>query len=407
MRLLVGAATAAALCVLAGGAAASAAPAEEKTGETGSAAEAPAPEFPRVAMREILGVIAFALPRSLDPARFGAPDKRAETLDSLLVLARDAEQIEAHGAERGEGFRHLSRALAQDAREVARRYEDGRFDESGFLLQRLTENCMACHSRLYSDRDSPLGKHLVEQMELTGLSGSELARLQTATRQFEAALETWEGLFKNPDVTPAQMDLMGWLADYLTVCVRVRGDESRALETLRALAAREDVPDWLERDLGAWIRALESLRVPTETGPDGSALARARTLIVQAEKLREVPADHTGLVHDLVASSLLHRYTEERLRRGSDVAEAYYWLGVAESRIDRSYWLSQADLYLETAIRMAPAEPFAKDALELLRARTVAGYTGSAGTHLPSDVQAKLDELAALVAARPEREPGP
>jgi tetratricopeptide (TPR) repeat protein len=399
MRVVIGAAAGALLCALALGAPTRAA---EPGAERAAAADAgaPAAEFPRVAMREILGVIAFALPRSLDPARFGASEKRAETLDLLRVLARDAEQIEGHGAERGEGFRHLSRQLAADAREVARRYEEGRYDESGFLLQRLTENCLACHSRLYSDRDSPLGRSMVEQMELEGLSSAERARLQAATRQFEAALETWEALFQSPDVSPAQMDVMGWLADYLTVCVRVRGDEQRALETLRRIQARDDVADWLKRDLAAWIRALESLRAPEGgTEPDGSALARARKLIQQAEKLREVPADHTGLVHDLVASSLLYRYTESRPRQGRDVAEAYYWLGVAESRIDRSYWLSQADLYLETAIRMAPAEPFAADALALLRQRTTEGYTGSAGTHVPADVQAKLDELQALVAA--------
>jgi hypothetical protein len=366
-------------------------------GLLGAAAQ---PDFPRIAMREILGVIAFALPRSVDPARFGASEKRAETLEQLRVLADDAEQIQAHGAQRGEGFRVLSRALAEDAREVARRYEAGRYAESGFLLQRLTENCLACHSRLHSDRDSGLGRSLVEQMQLSGLSSPELARLQAATRQFDASLGTWEALFASPDVAPAQMDLMGWIADYLTMCVRVKGDERRALETLRKLAARDDVSDWLQRDLAAWIRALESLRAP-EPGSEtnGSTLARARAMIRDADKLRDSPGEHTGLVNDLVASSLLHRYTEERPTEGRDVAEAYYWLGVAESHIESSYWFSLADQYLETAIRIAPGEPFAADALGLLRQRTVEGYTGSAGTNIPPDVQARLDELAGLIAA--------
>jgi hypothetical protein len=81
------------------------------------------------------------------------------------------------------------------------------------------------------------------------------------------------------------------------------------------------------------------------------------------------------------------------------VAEAYYWLGVAESHIESSYWFSLADQYLETAIRLAPGEPFAANALALLRQRTVEGYTGSAGTNIPPDVQARLDELAGLIAA--------
>lgn len=399
MRPMPRAALAAALALALPTAAGATPPAEPAPAATeGTAGDA----FPRATMREILGVIAFALPRSLDPARFGATQEHEKTLAMLRVLARDADALQGHGAERGEGFRHLSAALARDAREVVRRYEDGRYDESGFLLQRLTENCLACHSRLYSDRDSPLGGQLVKEMQVAGLTLSERARLEAATRQFEPALATWEELFRSGDVTPAQIDLMGWIADYLTVAIRVKGDSARALETLRALAARSDVPDWLARDLAAWIKALEDLRAGgAGSAADGSRLARARALIAQAEKLREAPADHTGLVHDLVASSLLHRYTETQPHGGRDVAEAYYWLGVAESRIDRSYWLSQADLYLETAIRMAPSAPFAKDAFALLSERTVAGYTGSAGTYVPPDVQAKLDELKALVSAKP------
>ena len=353
--------------------------------------------FPRGAMHEIFDAIAVALPASLDPARFSDPARRESVLEALRALSLNAEDLEAHGAGRGESFRHLSASLARNAREVTRRYEDGRYEEAGFLLQRLSEDCLACHARLPSDRNSPLGDRLVREMELEGLSPPERARLHTAMRQFDAALDTWEALFAAQDVSPAQLDLMGYLGDYLTVCIRVVGDSSRALATLHRLSARSDVPDWLVRDIGAWTRTLEALRARGIDSDDGSVLERARTLIREADALRQVPADNTGLVHDLVASSLLYRYTESRPWRGRDVAEAYYLLGLAESRIDRSYWLSQADFYLETAIRMAPQEPFARDALALLEERTAAGYTGSAGTHIPADVQQNLDALRALV----------
>ena len=364
-------------------------------GDAGS--REPSAAFPRAAMQEIFSALVFALPRSMDPHRFGDPNERERILAALGALSDRAGQLEIHGAARGEGFRYLAAALARDALDVRSRYEAGRIDEAAFLLQRITEDCLACHARLPSSGDAALSARLAERIPLEELDRPERARLLAATRQFEAALDTWEELFFDPDVPLARHDRMGYFADYLTVAIRVQGDLARALATLRRLAARPDVPDWVTPDFAAYIAALEELHERGLGDGDGSALGRARSLIAEAEALRDVPADRTGLVQDLVASSLLYRFTESRPWKGRDVAEAYYWLGVAESRIDRSYWRSQADFYLETAIRMAPREPFARDAYARLAERTRAGYTGSSGTHVPPDVQRRLDELRALV----------
>jgi tetratricopeptide (TPR) repeat protein len=348
----------------------------------------------RAAMQEILQAIAFALPRSMDAEAFGRPEERERISKALAQLASESGSLEQHAAARGAGFQHLGENLAADAREVEQRYNAGRTQEAAFLLQRLTENCIACHSRLPSRGDSDLSRRLMSDMAEVQLSPPERARLETATRQFDAALSTYEELFRSSQTTPAQLDLMGYLADYLTVALRVKGEAPRVVATLETLQQREDVPEWLERDLKVWI---ETLRAKGPPGGEGTALERARRLLAESDALRDVPADQTGLVHDLLASSLLYRYTEEHPQGGADVAEAYYLLGVIEARVDRSYWLSNADFYLETSIRMAPRAPFALDAYSLLAEHTEEGYTGSAGTYVPPDVQARLDELKTLV----------
>ena len=60
---------------------------------------------------------------------------------------------------------------------------------------------------------------------------------------------------------------------------------------------------------------------------------------------------------------------------------------------------SQTEPLLETAIRIGPGEAYAPDALALLEEFVVAGYTGSAGTHVPPDERRRLDELADLIEA--------
>jgi len=350
-------------------------------------------------MRAIMAILAYVLPRSMDPSRFADPEDSQAIGSALHSMAERADDLETHGVERGSGFRHLAEVLARDVREADRRFRDGRIEESAFLVQQLTENCLACHARLPSTSDTTMGQRLVEEMDLEGLTLPERARLQMATRQFSASLDTWEKIFASPNTTPAQLDRMGYLGDYLTLCIRVTGDPQRALATLRRLATRPDTSDWVAKDLAAWIDTLEELQTRgLETG-DGSGLETARELLNEGDRVRERPADKTGLVYDLVASSLLYRYTESRPWGGHHVAEAYYLLGVAESRIDRSYWISQSEFYLETAIRMAPDAPFARQAYDHLEKMTLQGYTGSSGVHLPDDVREKLEALEKLIDA--------
>ena len=113
-----------------------------------------------------------------------------------------------------------------------------------------------------------------------------------------------------------------------------------------------------------------------------------------------LPTDRAALVHYVVASTILHRYIESHPIGGPDIAEAYYLLGLTESRVGRAYWVSQADFFLETAIRMAPKQPFAEQAYALLEEETILEWSGSSGIHLPANVEQRLSELRELIDER-------
>jgi hypothetical protein len=121
-----------------------------------------------------------------------------------------------------------------------------------------------------------------------------------------------------------------------------------------------------------------------------------------ASQLRRFPADRAGLVHDLVASGLLHRAVSAAGKPTTDSAEAYYLLGVTELRIGSSQWLTEPEAYLEAAIRAAPGSPPARRAYVVLEESTLLGYTGSGGEgELPPEVASWLTELRGLALRRP------
>jgi hypothetical protein len=214
-----------------------------------------------------------------------------------------------------------------------------------------------------------------------------------ATRQFERALAAQEAMLSSPEFDVNSIDLLGYLDDYLEVCVRVKGDFERPARALEAFAKRKDLRPGLRDDVNHWIADLRELRArgPIEGLPAG------RRLVEEAEASEQ--GARALLVRYEAASGTLHRFVASLPERDPRAAEAYYWLGVIESRIGRSFWLSQTEPYLEAAIRLAPGDPVAQKAYDLLEEFTISGYSGSSGDHVPEDVQAWLDELSGLITA--------
>jgi len=112
------------------------------------------------------------------------------------------------------------------------------------------------------------------------------------------------------------------------------------------------------------------------------------------------PLDRAGLVPCMVSSALLHQHLRRARPAGGELAETLYLLGACETHFAATSWVSEADLLLESAIRAAPASAVARRAFPTLEAHVVAGYTGSAGVHVPGDVADRLRSLRALAQGR-------
>jgi hypothetical protein len=220
-------------------------------------------------------------------------------------------------------------------------------------------------------------------------------RLAVAARQFDTALASCETLFQSSDIPAAQIDLMAIFEDHLRIAIRVRHDFPRTIRTLEAFQIRPDVPRYLSQHLTAWIEALRALQ--TESRHKNELLTQARALIQQGQDRNRFLADRQGLVHFMLASSLLHRFVDSDAKTKPQLAEAYYLLDVTESYMPRTSWISDTDFYLETAVRTAPSSSFGQQAFAFLEEYLIMGYSGASGLLLPSDIQQRLDDLRALV----------
>jgi tetratricopeptide (TPR) repeat protein len=358
----------------------------------GTPAEDEAKRKTRETMQRMYASVRDLLPLSMDEAGFRDPANRNRVRLSLQTLSENASVLAEHSRTEEAGFAFVGRSLVHGTREIRDLYDRGAFEETRFLLQEITENCIACHAKLPSPTpDTPLSRDFVDQESFSGLSRLARAQILFATRQFDAALETWEETFASAEENPAAM--LGPLTDYLVVCLRVKGDFERPVPILLRFTRRPDLWRHLRSDVEFWIASIPRL---AERG-EPPTVESARTLLDEARGVILFPADRRALVHYVVASGILNRYVESHADDGRDLGEAYYLLGVVESRIGRAYWLGQAGFYLETSIRLAPGEPFAEQAYGLLEEEVVLEYTYNDGVHIPEEVAERLAELRNLI----------
>jgi hypothetical protein len=348
-------------------------------------------EQTRAAMDEIFGAVRTLLPLSVQGGGFARPEHRESVRGALETLADGAAALAEHAAGGSAGVRYLARSLERDSRDALRQY-DSHPERAQFFARQAAEYCIDCHAERPSPQDSPLTQGFVDSAAFDSLSTLERADLQVATRQFDAALGTYETLFLSASVRPAE--LLDPLISYLTVSIRVKNDFERPRTLLRQFARRADLWQQLRSDTKAWIDALGKLQVYRDREPE---LAAARELIQQARAQMPSPMDRRAIVHYVTASSILHRYVDVHPAPSAKAAEAYWLLGLTECYIGRNYWVSQADFFLETAIRMAPDQKFAVDAYALLEDQTVRAFFGSGMPQLPPDVMRRLAELKALI----------
>lgn len=347
-------------------------------------------------MQQLFRDLSVVYRLSLDKDQFEDPTNREQILTTLYGLAANAEQLGAHGTELKANQDFLRRSLVRDTNEAVMRFRQGQFEGSRFLLDELTKSCFSCHTRLPESRQFELGEDFLENIRIETLTEENRARLQVAMRQFDAALDTYEAMFASPVYSAGRIAVSGAFENYLKICLRVKNDYKRAIDTFEEFRTRPDLPQYLDARLERWIADLVELK-KGECKKQPDPLHRGRVLVRDAQYRSTFPNDPQGLVRFVSASGCFHRYLQSAPDDPERLAETYYLLGVTESYVSPSYWRSETDFLLETAIRIAPTSVYGRMAYNFLEEYTVSGYTGSSGVNVPPDVQDRLDELRELV----------
>lgn len=325
------------------------------------------PDVTRVTMRGIFTAFTNVYSYSLNMDYFSDRRNRDTVVASLEALVSNTSELRNHGGGLDRSFDYLRKALAGDAEEALKRYQEQEYLGSQFMLNKLMENCAMCHTRLSSDQAFDVGAEFLKKIRARELSPIDRVNVEVAARQFGDALATYEEILASSRMPAEGLILTGAVEGFLRICIGVKNDTERPARTLDAFARRNDLPSDLRRQAETWVRDLRMLDL---TKAKGHEIDIARGLVGDIQVSNRPSQDRTDLVRMIAANSLVRRHVQSLSSYDAGAAEAYYLLAVTESRASRSYWSAEVDFLLEQAVRSAPKTDNARKALSVLEERS-------------------------------------
>lgn len=309
------------------------------------------------------------------------PAQRELIAKELAKLESVPHAFDAPGQAQEPGAAAVASLFSRYAATTRQLVDAGDLATVGHRVRTMSGLCFACHTRERVPLDF---KDAEKRFQGLALSPLERGRVLAATRQFDEALAAWAPVLAGPNV---ELDYARALEDSLTILVRVKGDAAATAALLDGALKRDGLPAVTRTALEAWRREVQAWQGEKFDATKASSDA----LLAKAEKLAKQGSDVALLRAAAYASQALSM-RPKHARRG----EALWVLAQSAERV-RSPLLWDLDLlYLEACVRENPKTPLARRCVGRLGERLTLGFTGSSGTNIPPDEQARLDELRAL-----------
>lgn len=288
--------------------------------------------------------------------------------------------------------------LQESLTRALRSFESGQLDYSRSVAKASLNYCFQCHSVTHEGSSAAWDLDQLQQLNLAPL---EKADLLVATRKYDKALTYMEGLLSSEDfLKNYAFDFESLLRRYLALIIRVENAPTRALKELNKILNHGDTPHYIVEQAEGWRASLATWQ--KERKPD---LKTASALFAQVEKhyaraagIQHYEKDHAGDVEYLRATELLHQGMK-LLKAPSDKAHALFLLGRAYEVLDELGSWNLHETYYEACIDTDPSGSLASRCYGRLEASLIMGYSGSSGTHLPTEEKERLKRLKAKLGA--------
>jgi hypothetical protein len=321
----------------------------------------------------------------------------------LSELAHDLTKPKSDAPDHDPSIQILGNLFADESARAYRLLKTGKAPQRAYareLLQTLPGYCIACHTRTQS---GPSFTDLPLNSTLKDLRSVEKGRFFAATRQFNRAIDEFGKVISEPGAANQRFgDWQESVRNSLGIAVRMKQDPALALKIVDQVLSTQSVPYFMKQDALTWKSSIEEWQKETSRQIDSEEgiYAEAVRLLAKAQQAQKFPADRAADILYLRASAAVHRLLQ--LGKGAKhTNEGYLMAGLCYDVL-KTYQLGELhEIYFESCIRSSPHSNLAQTCYKRYEQAIYDGFTGSAGTDIPGDIEQKLNDLEALALPTP------
>ncbi len=280
----------------------------------------------------------------------------------------------------------------------------GQLQAARMILRDTSSYCIQCHTQSSNGPNFPKMKL---DFPTDSLTPREKADLYVSLRRFDQALNEFSNIID--DKKFAAEHVFEWelaARSAVAISVKVEKDPNKTLTLVRKIAANPNTPQFVKESVAPWEASVQEWRreykplliAPPET------LRSVEKMILKAQAKQKYPLDHSQDILFFRASGILHDLLSFHTADDEIKARALYLSGmVSENTRDLNFWTLH-ETYYELCIRTVAHTDLARLCFDRLNNSMIIGYSGSAGTSIPLEIQTKLNDLKLLSAGLPNPE---
>lgn len=278
-------------------------------------------------------------------------------------------------------LRFVATQFADELQNAEENFNAGWSDYSRRQLIKVTSYCLECHTRM---RDGPsFNPENSMRNYLTQLPLASRIEYMIAFRQFEPAYNlVIENLKRDDGEKKIDLDSERVARLGLLVAVQYMQDPMKAEKLIQVIEKNSNLPEYLKKANRLWKKSLTAWDINSklETLPEVRALYNRRVSDVE----------------DLVAIPALLNLLTTPLSR-DELGETLYLTGQSYENLHRFSFISLHENYYESCVRQAPHTKWGGLCYKKLSNLIIEGYSGSSGTHIPPDINMKLQNLKKVI----------
>lgn len=326
------------------------------------------------------------------PATLADRDLISKQISNMLA---HVERVAVTVAPRADTYQISYQALALQLKQVQQELARGRDEYAITLLRSATSVCATCHTQ--DDRPAVWMAPPGDGMEDAFVAGEFLFM----TRQYDSAFKAYESWLREQQTLNYDERTRSAFERLLLTALQMKKSSRAIADLLGEFTARDTIDGALARDLADWISGINALQDSADITrhPGTDTLKTMATQWLGTDK--DEPFGHlympeTQRPRIVWLRGELYRALINETDRGM-IPDWLYWLAVSDRLLEYRFYYSLADMYLKQCMVEYTDDPIARRCYREYENYVEVFYSGSAGTHIPADVEAELKALKSKV----------